>query len=507
MNRTDLFSPQQSINTIFKADSFKKWLPISLILCLAATLFFYQLGRESLWLDELYSVHDAKINPFVMVRMRPIYYMLLHFWMLFSENDAWLRSLSVLFGLGSVWSIYELGRRVADRKTGLIAAILLTLSPLFINHTQEVRMYGLGTYLAILGSLLVVQILEKPTNSLIVGWLGSRLIMTMTTPINAVLILPDLIVIGLQFRKQRHLWLKFGKWFLLIGILAIPSTIIISSFAFPVLSNWVSNPEYMSAVELIRKLKRYSAFPFPSTSMIMSLFYQTYTMILLGLLGAALILRQKGFNTYLVLAWTFIPTTVLFLISKKLLFDRYSLFLMPYLLIVLAIGFVKVWHRWRIAAIIIAIIYLIAVSGGLIRYYTVQDRQDWRGAMSMISTAEKPGDMIVIDHSAASPKAASALQHYYDGSAKIYRYTEFCSNPQNLDRQSVEEKLNSLPAIESQVWFVCDRDFAPKAFAEFFGNKFNLQSYQKFANWNFSRQNDYMYVFQATPRSEETQKH
>jgi hypothetical protein len=297
--------------------------------------------------------------------------------------------------------------------------------------------------------------------------------------------------------------LKFGKWFLLIGILAIPSAIVISSIAFPVFSRWLSNPQYMSAVELILKVKRYSAFPFPSTSMMMSVFFQTYTVILLGLLGAALILRQKGFKTYLTVAWTFIPTTVLFLISKKLLFDRYSLFLMPYLLILLAIGFVKVWHRWRIAAIMIAIVYLIAVGIGLTRYYTVQDRQDWRGVMSMISAGEKPNDIIIL--SSGSQKAPLALQHYYDGSAKIYRYTEFCSNPQNLDRQAIEEKLNSLPPIQSQVWLVCDRNFDQKAFVEFFGDKFKLESYQKFANWNFYRQSDYMYVFQATPRSRETQ--
>jgi uncharacterized membrane protein len=504
MNKTDLF-PQQSINKIFKVDSLKQWLPISLILCVAAILFFYQLGQESLWLDELYSVHDAKKIPASFSRVRPIYFIFLRLWMLFGDSDAWLRSLSVLFGLGSVWLIYELGRRVADQKTGLITAIALTLSPLFINHTQEVRMYALGTCLAILGSLLVVHILEKPTNPLIFAWLGSRLMMAMTAPINTVLILPDLVLIGLKFRKQRGLWLRFGKWFLIIGILAIPSAIVISSIAFPVFSRWLSNPQYMSPVELILKVKRYSTFPFPSTSMMMSVFFQIYTVMLLGLLGAALILKQKGFKSYLILAWTFIPTTVLYLISKKLLFDRYSLFLMPYLLILLAIGFVKVWHRWRIAAMIIAIVYLIAVSNGLVRYYTVQDRQDWRGVMSMISASEKTGDMIVIDHSAASPKAPPALQHYYDGSATIHRYEQFCSNPQTLDRQAVEEKLNSLPPIQSQVWFVCDRDFDEKAFAEFFGNKFKLESYQKFANWNFYRQNDYMYVFQTSPRSQATQ--
>lgn len=498
--------PQQPLNKIFSVNNLQQWLPISLILCVAVFLYFYQLGTESLWLDELYSIHDAKRIPAFFNRVRPVYYIFLRIWMIFGESDAWLRSLSVLFGLGSVWLTYELGCRVANRLTGIISALLLTLSPLFINHTQEVRMYALGTCLAVLGSLLVTQLLEQPTNKLIFGWLGSRLMMAMTAPINTVLLLPDAILIGLKFRKHRHLWLRFGKWFLLIGILAIPSAIIISSIAFPVFSRWLANPEYASAIELIQKLKRYTAFPFPSTSMLMSRFYQTYTLMILGLLSTALILKQQSFKTHLILAWTFIPTITLFLISQRLLFDRYSLFLMPYLLILLAIGFVKVWHRWRSAAIIIAIVYLLAVGGGLIRYYTVQDRQDWRGAMSMISANEQPSDIIIIDHSAASDKATFALKHYYQGSAKILRIDEFCSNPNKLEQQTVNDKLSLLPSIQSQVWFVCDREFNDQAFEEFFGDKFKLQSYQRFVNWNFYRSEDYMYVFQAIPRSEKIVK-
>ncbi|PWZ67890.1 glycosyltransferase family 39 protein, partial [Staphylococcus pseudintermedius] len=89
-------------------------------------------------MDELFSIRDAK-ELRLNVNIRPLYYILLRVWMQFGTSDAWLRGLSVLFGLGSVFLTYQLGRRLAGEKTGLLAALLLALSPLFINHAQEVR--------------------------------------------------------------------------------------------------------------------------------------------------------------------------------------------------------------------------------------------------------------------------------------------------------------------------------------------------------------------------------
>ncbi|NET17663.1 MAG: hypothetical protein F6K08_34985, partial [Okeania sp. SIO1H6] len=107
----------------------QQWLPIALILLLATGLYLNQLGTESMWVDELYSINDAKGN-ISLYGIRPIYFILLKFWMLFGTSDSWLRSLSVVFGLGSVFLTYQLGCRIAGTTIGLIASLLLTLSPL-----------------------------------------------------------------------------------------------------------------------------------------------------------------------------------------------------------------------------------------------------------------------------------------------------------------------------------------------------------------------------------------
>ncbi|MBE9126143.1 MULTISPECIES: hypothetical protein [unclassified Coleofasciculus] len=54
------FKKLNSAELLIQADSLKRWISISLILLVATALYLYQLGTESLWIDELYSVHDAK---------------------------------------------------------------------------------------------------------------------------------------------------------------------------------------------------------------------------------------------------------------------------------------------------------------------------------------------------------------------------------------------------------------------------------------------------------------
>lgn len=117
----------------------RQWLPIGLILLLAGGLYFWQLGKESLWIDELLSLERARnLNLYV---PRVFYYVTLKFWMIWGNSDAWLRGISVLFGLGSIVLTYQLGRRLRGETEALVAALLLALSPLFIHQAQEVRMY------------------------------------------------------------------------------------------------------------------------------------------------------------------------------------------------------------------------------------------------------------------------------------------------------------------------------------------------------------------------------
>lgn len=135
---------------------------------LALGLRIYGLDAQSLWYDEGFSVHLASMDLVAITELTaadiqpPLYYYLLHGWMeLFGAGEAALRGLSVLWGVFMVPLIYAVAWRLfRSRLAGILAALLVAVSPLHVWYAQEVRMYTLLTFLCLLSSyflLLVIQ--------------------------------------------------------------------------------------------------------------------------------------------------------------------------------------------------------------------------------------------------------------------------------------------------------------------------------------------------------------
>jgi len=131
------------------------------------------LSFQPLWWDEGWSLYFATTDPGTMLELTavdihpPLYYLLLHVWVtLFGPSPLSVRLLSVLIGVATVPLIYLAGRLLFGHKApaegtgkvpvqgraakvGLLAALLLAISPLHIYYSQEVRMYGLVTLLGL----------------------------------------------------------------------------------------------------------------------------------------------------------------------------------------------------------------------------------------------------------------------------------------------------------------------------------------------------------------------
>jgi len=75
--------------------------------------------------------------------MPPLYYFLLHFWMLGGGALWYLRLLSVLISVLGIILLYLLVKSVFDERSALIAAAIASISPLQIYHAQDIRMYAL----------------------------------------------------------------------------------------------------------------------------------------------------------------------------------------------------------------------------------------------------------------------------------------------------------------------------------------------------------------------------
>jgi 4-amino-4-deoxy-L-arabinose transferase-like glycosyltransferase len=71
------------------------------------------------------------------------------------------RIVSVLFGVATIWLIYKLGRKLFNPLTGLIASAILSLSPVHISLSQQVRMDVQMTFLLVLALWYCLNILER----------------------------------------------------------------------------------------------------------------------------------------------------------------------------------------------------------------------------------------------------------------------------------------------------------------------------------------------------------
>jgi len=139
---------------------------VVLVTLLALALRLFKLDAQSLWYDEGFSVYLARmslaeISARTAVDIQPpLYYYLLHVWMQwFGDSSGTLRAFSLLFGVLSVPLAFAVGRSLFEnRVAGLLAALLMAVSPLHIWYGQELRMYTLLAFLGLLSSYLLLQI-------------------------------------------------------------------------------------------------------------------------------------------------------------------------------------------------------------------------------------------------------------------------------------------------------------------------------------------------------------
>lgn len=444
------------------------WLPITLILCVASILYVYRIDGEGLWLDELTSIRDAEELPSKLMAslVRPLYYILLLGWMQFGSSDAWLRSLSVIFAIAAIFLLYRLGQRLLGNGEGLMAATMLTLSPMFINHAQEVRMYALSTCLGIAGTFFLVKAITEdngtdPSHGLLASWCGLRLLAILTVPLNVVLLLPDVLIYGWTFRQRRSALIRFGGWLGLLILLWSPCVLSVLRETSPDSTYASHHPgrKPPSVDNVVRTLKFWTVWPFSiQSNAIAAAFYKFFTLLVAGLMGAALFQKHRSPHILWALAWFALPIVPILgfsYVSVPIWVNRYLLFASPYLFLILAAGLSRLWRQWRGAAIAMVLIYLIAVSGGLVRYYGVQDRPDYKFIVETIEQYEQPNDTVVWSLFAQK----IILSHYYQGSAEFYHHKS-----QGIKTNAeIKAWLSQFPPeVPGQLWLVLkvkDQDY------------------------------------------------
>lgn len=94
-------------------------------------------------------------------------------------NPAWMilpgRVVMALFGAGTIWQTGQLGRELFDRRIGLIAAVLVAVSPQCVAWAQVIRSDIMGSFfilLALRAALRAGESAEWRRDGVVAAWLG-----------------------------------------------------------------------------------------------------------------------------------------------------------------------------------------------------------------------------------------------------------------------------------------------------------------------------------------------
>mgnify|MGYP000343419094 CR=1 FL=1 len=135
------------------------------IIVLAALIRLINLDYLSLWVDEY--VHVLRAKDFIQEGASLftndnngilLTIFITPFFLLFEANEFWARLPSVLFGLGSIYMIFKLGKSLFNQNTGLFAAVLLSFSQYHVFWSRVARNYTIFMFFMLVCFYLIHQL-------------------------------------------------------------------------------------------------------------------------------------------------------------------------------------------------------------------------------------------------------------------------------------------------------------------------------------------------------------
>ena len=424
-------------------------LTLVLIMAFGLVLRLYDLGAESIWLDEGYSIHVSKLDFFQLLKLEddfpPLYYLLLHGWMkLFGGSEFSVRFPSLIFGVLSIGALYQVCALLFDTKKGLIAGFLLAVSLFHIRYCQEARPYSLTVFLALCSMYEFIKCNKQWQWTSAAGYVLSSTLLIYSHVIGLFLLIAQnlyFMTYFLFFRNELNLRLK--QWVAMqcaVGLLFMPwLPIFITQLAYDKPRTWLTVPGINDIRLTLRSYVGGYIFKLSPLLVLASII----TMNAIKLTGgwAALyrsLLRLKPQirysdlrQNYLLLLWLSCPIAVPLILSQimsPLYHTRYTIVAVPAIYLLLASGIGNM-RQVAVRAVVIGFILFVSLIN-VFNYYDKTTKVDWRSIAQHIEQFALPEDMLVLN----CGNHKDLVFDYYFDSMKLHRIVA----PEGLGRVNQE---------------------------------------------------------------------
>jgi len=358
----------------------------------------------SLWGDEAWAATLA-VKPYLKIiqivardTSPPLYYLCLHTWMkIFGTSEIAIRSLSFLFFLGTVLTVFFIGKHLWDKKTGFFAALLTLTNPFLFIYGFEGRMYAL---LLLTSTLSVYFFLKKNRLAFILATTAALYSHHFSI---FVIFWEGLWTLGKNWGKPAKEVIKSLTDFFIIGLLYLPwlyplyyqTSLVGSGF-------WLGKPIPYTLWETTRKF-------------LIGTGEGNWQQFALWAIVAVLILRrwwEDKKNSVFLVGWFFTPLIITFLISQffqPIFFDRYMLMAIP----ASSLLFASVRRKPSLVFILTIVLCLTAIN---YKYLFHPVKRPFRELASFVK--EEASDLTLINYNAAAHHLWESK--YYSLQAPIY---------------------------------------------------------------------------------------
>ncbi|MGH2452676.1 MAG: glycosyltransferase family 39 protein [bacterium] len=390
-------------------------LGLTLVLLAAAGLRLWQLGGKSLWFDEAYSLFIAQQPILEVLRLvrthdthPPLYYLMLHGWMaLAGRSEVAVRFPSVAIGVATALLTFQLARRLAGDRVGILAAALMAFSPFHIASSQEARMYPLLTAFGLGASYALWLALEEGRRRHWIAYVGLMLLALGSHHLAFLLLAAHGLYVILVHRNgvARRAWLGWTTVALIVYLPLLLPLLMDQLIAVGSGPN-VRPPFGLRAVADTLSMFSFGGNLFGTGSYfrrgVLPLAQHPAVVLPFLLLACAGVAGVAGWRrrAYLLTCWLF-PVVAAAAISLKwnIFYERYFVFALPPFLILVAAGIVHLAEgmgrvRWAVSPTLLALVasfYLPALAD----LYRATEFYDWRGAAAYVSRNANPDDVLL----------------------------------------------------------------------------------------------------------------
>lgn len=366
----------------------------------------------SLWGDESFTAVASQENFRRMLEIvakdtaPPLYYILLFIWTrIFGSSEIAIRSLSVFLYLGTIIFVYLIAKKIWNKKTAFLAALLTLANPFLFPFAFEGRMYAILVFFITLSFYFFIA-----KNNL--GYILASTAALYSHHYAALALIfqffwrlfENIKKPGFKKKPGFH-WFKFIKPYFFIGLLYLPwlyplyKQITMVSTGF-----WLGKPALKDLITIYLKY-------LIGEKVIFS--WQKYLLVLPIII---LILKKwkcKKRENLILLGWILIPVILAFLLSQgktSLFYDRYLIFIIPGFMLLLAGS----WRKFSLPLILLFSLPLLWLN---YYYFTHPHKRPFRQLANYVKKEVRENDFLINYNGSAHHLWESK---YYDLKAPLY---------------------------------------------------------------------------------------